>query len=87
VIFDPRSARSCGRTWHRPCSTACARLSDAAALDDEFPLVKFSDRRRWPSDRGVEIRRGGSTPTKLGLALARVAGVADRVFDETRGWL
>lgn len=55
--------------------------------NDEFPLVKFSVADDGRPIAAVEIPSRWLDADELGLALARVAGVADRVFEETRGWL
>lgn len=55
--------------------------------NDEFPLVKFSIADDGRPTAAVELPSRWLDADELGLALARVAGVADRVFDETRGWL
>ena len=55
--------------------------------NDEFPLVKFSIADDGRPTAAVEIPLRWLDADELGLALARVAGVADRVFDDTRGWL
>lgn len=55
--------------------------------NDEFPLVKFSIADDGRPTAAVELPMRWLDVDELGLALARVAGVADRLFDETRGWL
>lgn len=55
--------------------------------NDEFPLAKFSIADDGRPIAAVEIPSRWLDRDELGLALARVAGVADRVFEETRGWL
>jgi hypothetical protein len=55
--------------------------------NDEFPLVKFSIADDGRPTAAVELPTRWLDADELGLALARVAGVADRLFDETRGWL
>lgn len=55
--------------------------------NDEFPLVKFSIADDGRPTAAVEVPTRWLDRDELGLALARVAGVADRLFDETRGWI
>lgn len=55
--------------------------------NDEFPLVKFSIADDGRPTAAVEVPTRWLDVEELGLALARVAGVADRLFEETRGWL
>jgi hypothetical protein len=55
--------------------------------NDEFPMVKFSVADDGRPIAAVEIPERWLDVDELGLALARVAAVADRIFEETRGWL
>lgn len=55
--------------------------------NDEFPLAKFSVADDGRPITAVEIPSRWLDLDELGTALARVAGVADRIFEETRGWL
>lgn len=55
--------------------------------NDEFPLAKFSVADDGRPILSVEVPVRWLDADELGLALARVAGIADRVFDDTRGWL
>jgi hypothetical protein len=55
--------------------------------NDEFPLVKFSIADDGRPTAAVELPTRWLDGDELGLALARVAGVADRIFEETRGWI
>jgi hypothetical protein len=55
--------------------------------NEEFPLVKFSVADDGRPIAAVEIPSRWLDADELGLALARVTSVADRIFDETRGWL
>jgi len=55
--------------------------------NDEFPLAKFSVADDGRPILAVEIPHRWLRSEELGLALARVALIADAIFDETRGWL
>jgi hypothetical protein len=55
--------------------------------NDEFPLAKFSIADDGRPILAVELPTRWLDHDELGLALVRVMGVADRLFDETRGWL
>ena len=55
--------------------------------NDEFPLAKFSVADDGRPILAVELPARWLDGDELGLALARVAGIADRIFDDTRGWL
>jgi hypothetical protein len=55
--------------------------------NDEFPFAKLSVADDGRPILAVEVPGRWLDRDELGLALARIAGVADHVFDETRGWL
>jgi hypothetical protein len=55
--------------------------------NEDFPLAKFSVAEDGRPILAVEIPMRWLDADELGLALARVAGIADRVFDESREWL
>jgi len=55
--------------------------------NEDFPFAKFSIAEDGRPILAVEIPQRWVDQDELGLALARVAGIADRVFEETRGWL
>src|SRR5206468_10831481 len=55
--------------------------------NDEFPLAKFSLAEDGRPILAVEIPARWLDADELGLALARVVGIADYLFDETRAWL
>lgn len=55
--------------------------------NDEFPLAKFSVTDDGRPILAVELPLRWLDADELGLALARVALIADRLFDETRPWL
>lgn len=55
--------------------------------NDDFPLAKFSVADDGRPILAVEIPSRWLDEDELGLGLARVAAIADRIFDETRDWL
>jgi hypothetical protein len=55
--------------------------------NDEFPLAKFSIADDGRPILAVEVPIRWLDADELGLALARVTGIADRLFDETRPWV
>ena len=55
--------------------------------NDDFPFAKFSIAEDGRPILTVEIPTRWLDADEFGLALARVAGIADRLFDETRGWI
>ena len=55
--------------------------------NDEFPLAKFALTDDGRPILSVEIPSRWLDADELGLALARVVGIADRLFEETRPWV
>ena len=55
--------------------------------NDEFPFAKFSLADDGRPILSVEIPQRWLDADEFGLALARVVGTADRLFDETRPWV
>ncbi len=55
--------------------------------NDEYPLAKFSIADDGRPILAVELPSRWLDADELGLALARIAGNADRLFEETRAWL
>jgi hypothetical protein len=55
--------------------------------NDEFPLAKFSIAEDGRPILAVEIPQRWLDANEVGLALARMSAIADRIFDDTRAWL
>ena len=55
--------------------------------NEDFPLAKFSIAEDGRPILAAEIPERWVGAAEVGLALARVVAIADRIFDETRGWL
>ena len=55
--------------------------------NDEFPFAKFSVSEDERPVLAVELPIAEATEDALGVALARILGMADRLLDETAGWL
>src|SRR5664279_567500 len=55
--------------------------------NDEFPFAKFSVGEDERPLLAVEVPIGQTDVEQLGLAIARVLGIADRLFDESKGWI
>jgi hypothetical protein len=55
--------------------------------NDEYPLAKFSVTDDGRPILAVELPLRWLDADEIGLALARVILIADRLFDETRPWL
>jgi len=55
--------------------------------NDEFPFAKFSVSDDERPVLAVELPIAEASADSLGLALARILGMADRLFEESAGWL
>jgi hypothetical protein len=55
--------------------------------NDEFPFAKFSVSEDERPVLAVEVPMAAADADGLGLALARVVGITDRLFDESIGWI
>jgi Putative bacterial sensory transduction regulator len=55
--------------------------------NDEFPFVKFSVGEDERPLLASELAIGAAGADSLGLAIARILDVADRLLDESKGWL
>ena len=55
--------------------------------NDEFPFAKFSVADDERPLLAVEVPIADADADALGLALARILGIADRLLDESKDWL
>jgi Putative bacterial sensory transduction regulator len=55
--------------------------------NDEYPFVKFSVSEDERPVLTVELPIGEASETTLGIGLARILGLADRLLEESAGWL
>jgi hypothetical protein len=55
--------------------------------NDEFPFAKFSVAEDERPLLAVEIPIAEASADALGLAMARILGIADRLLDESGDWL
>ena len=86
LILDPAIGVSSGPTYAPPLATCSAVYRTLLRWNDEFPLVKFSSRTtggRCSPSRSRPRRR----PPMSSASRSPAARVADRFFDESRGWL
>jgi hypothetical protein len=88
VILDPALAVICWAHYAPPISDMF-RKSYRRLLrwNDEFPFAKFSvsedERPVLAAELPIETVDGDT----LGLAIARILGIADRLLDESKDWL
>ena len=88
VILDPSLGLICWAHYAPPISDLF-RKSYRRLLrwNDEFPFAKFSIGEDERPQLAVEVSLVAVGGDGLGLALARIVGVADALFDETAAWL
>jgi hypothetical protein len=88
VILDPSLGVICWAHYAPPISDMF-RKSYRRLLrwNDEFPFAKFSVSDDERPVLAVEVSIDAADADALGLALARILGIADRLLDETKDWL
>ena len=88
LILDPNLGLICWAHLAPPLGDGLRKAyRTLLRWNDEFPLAKFSIADDGRPILAVEVPARWLDADELGLALARICGIADRVFDETRGWL
>lgn len=88
VILDPALGLFCWAHYAPPISDLF-RKSYRRLLrwNDEFPFAKFSVGDDERPLLAVELPLDAAGVDALGLALARIVGIADTLLDETKDWL
>jgi hypothetical protein len=88
VILDPALALICWAHYAPPISDMF-RKSYRRLLrwNDEFPFAKFSVADDERPLLAVEIPIDQADEDALGVAIARILGIADRLLDESKDWL
>jgi hypothetical protein len=88
IILDPALALICWAHYAPPISDMF-RKSYRRLLrwNDEFPFAKFSVAEDERPALAVEVPIAEADADALGLALARILGIADRLLDESKDWL
>jgi hypothetical protein len=92
VILDPALALICWAHFAPPISDGFRKsYRKLLRWNDEFPFAKFSvgedERPLLAVELPIADAPGLPTADGLGLALARIVGIADRLFDESADWL
>jgi hypothetical protein len=95
VILDPALALICWAHFAPPISDMFRKsYRKLLRWNDEFPFAKFSIGDDERPLLAIELPIGDvaalADPDRLetlGLALARIVGIADRLFEETAPWL
>ena len=88
VILDPGLGVICWAQYAPPISDMF-RKSYRRLLrwNDEFPFAKFSVADDERPVLAVEVPIDEIDEDALGLALARILGIADRLVEESKDWL
>jgi len=91
IILDPALALICWAHYAPPINDMF-RKSYRRLLrwNDEFPFAKFSvgeDERPLLSVETAVITASVAGADGLGLSLARIVGIADRLIDESKDWI
>jgi hypothetical protein len=88
VILDPALAVICWAHYAPPISDMF-RKSYRRLLrwNDEFPFAKFTVSEDERPVLAVELPIDEADADALGLAIARILGIADRLLDESKDWL
>ena len=92
VILDPALALICWAQFAPPIGDMFRKsYRKLLRWNDEFPFAKFSlsedERPLLAVELPIADAPVPATADGLGLALARIVGIADRLLDETAGWL
>ena len=88
VILDPTLAVIVWAHYAPPISDMFRKsYRKLLRWNDEFPFVKFSVGEDERPLLACELPIAGVDGDGLGLGIARIVDVADRLLDETRGWL
>jgi hypothetical protein len=88
VICDPSFALICWAHYAPPI-TDMFRKSYRRLLrwNDEYPFAKFSISEDERPLLAVELPADSTDADALGVAIARILGIADRLEDESKDWL
>jgi hypothetical protein len=92
VILEPSLALICWAHLAPPINDMFRKsYRKLLRWNDEFPFAKFSvgedERPLLAVELPIDQLHAGDGPDALGLALARIVGIADRLFEETASWL
>lgn len=88
VILDPTLGLICWAHYAPPINDLFRKsYRKLLRWNDEFPFAKFSVGEDERPQLAVELPPEAMNADGLGLALARIVGIADALLDETRDWL
>lgn len=88
VILDPGLAIICWAQFAPPINDMFRKsYRKLLRWNDEFPFAKFSVSEDERPLLAVEVPIGAASADELGLAIARILGIADRLLDESKDWI
>lgn len=88
LILDPSVALICWLHFAPPIGDGFRRsYRRLLRWNDEFPFLKFSIAEDERPILTAELPIDGVTADALGLAIARIVAVCDRLLDESADWL
>jgi hypothetical protein len=92
IILDPALALICWAHFAPPISDMFRKsYRKLLRWNDEFPFAKFSigedERPLLAIELPIADAPAPPNEEQLGLALARIVGLADRLLEESAGWL
>ena len=88
VILDPSLALICWAQFAPPINDMFRKsYRKLLRWNDEFPFAKFSISEDERPVLAIEVPIAEADADQLGLALARILGIADRLLEESKDWL
>ena len=88
VILDPGLGVICWAQYAPPISDMFRKsYRKLLRWNDEFPFAKFSVSEDERPLLAVELPIELASADQLGLAIARILYIADRLFDESKDWI
>jgi hypothetical protein len=88
VILDPTLAIICWAHFAPPISDMFRKsYRKLLRWNDEFPFAKFSISEDERPIIAVELPIEVASADQLGLSIVRILGIADRLLDESKGWI
>ena len=88
VILDPTLGIICWAHFAPPISDMFRKsYRKLLRWNDEFPFAKFSISEDERPIIAVELPIEVASADQLGLSIVRILGIADRLLDESKGWI
>ncbi len=88
LILDPALGLICWGHLAPPLGDSLRKAyRTLLAWNDDYPFAKFAVAEDGRPILSVEIAARHLDAAELGLALGRIVGIADRLLEQTAGWL